>query len=65
MFELDLEGWVESSQVVVQGEGVPAERRLDASSLITPHLIGEKAVIKQSQDSFLSVGFPEAAVWNI
>lgn len=41
-------------RVVVQGEGVPAERRLDASSLIVPHLTGEKAVIKQSGQFSLS-----------
>ena len=63
--ELNLEGWVESSQVVAQGDGVPAEGTLDASPPIMPHLIGEKALIKQSQDSLLSVGFSGAAAWNI
>lgn len=35
------------------------KRAFDASPPIMPHLIGEKALIKQSQDSLLSVGFQE------
>lgn len=64
MFELNLEGWVESSQVVGQGEGVPAE---NTRCLFTDHATSNrrKALIKQSQDSLLSVGFSGAAAWNI